>query len=119
MTLPTMTWPMSSGRRPLWATAALPACTARSVADTPLSAPPMVPNAVRLAPTMTISFASLPIVYSVRFDPVGNCQSADLRPAPGDHRVGALLHRSHNDDLAAIQLPAFGHDGVAGPHRLA
>lgn len=54
-----ITWPMltvstCSGFTPADESAALAATVCKSVADTVLNAPPKVPKAVRLAPTMKI-----------------------------------------------------------------
>src|SRR4051794_34433012 len=57
-----ITWPTASAATPDCASAALAAWTASSVAERPLSVPPMVPKAVRLAPTMTSDFESLAIL---------------------------------------------------------
>ena len=55
MTFPKTTLSTSSGFTPAWATAAFAACTARSVAETSLSAPPYVPKGVRFAARNTRS----------------------------------------------------------------
>src|SRR5580765_3422885 len=83
-TLPKTTLSKSSGFRPDWAMAAFAACTPRSVADWSFSAPPKVPNGVRLAARKTIS-VEMGFIVALRsraakhnqFLPAGRLRAAD------------------------------------------
>src|SRR5882762_10228505 len=99
---------MASGAILDCARAALAATTARSLALMPLSAPCMVPNAVRLAPTMTIDLENFAMTLLLLFE---------TRPRAAEHRFVALFHLHAERDAARPDQPSFGDQRIAGPHR--
>src|SRR5580704_1056994 len=135
ITLPMTTCAMLSGATFDWASAAFAAWTPRSVALSDLSAPCMVPNAVRLAATMTIDLESLGVVMRMRVSGevipgnlaprragVKGGRGSERRvarrgPGPADHDLGALLHAHRKRNLSGCDDPPLRHERVPRPDR--
>src|SRR5688572_6039518 len=100
-TLPKTTWSMSSGATRACASAAFAAITARSVAVWSLSAPPRVPNGVRLAPRIQISRArglAMPVQFTLKTK-IRRSALVELRD-DDDREGGAQRHRADDQDPA-------------------
>src|SRR5437870_4896232 len=113
---------MSAGAMRASARAAFAACTARSFAPMPLSAPPIVPNAVRRADRITMSRGNLAMAVGLRVSSGAAGARASrggcLGEIEGDVRKDdfvAFLHAGAREDLLAID-PALGHEGLSRPH---
>src|SRR5579859_6012204 len=104
MTLPTITCPIEPLSAEHCSSAPFAATAARSVALTALSAPDIVPNAVRLAATTTTDLERLPISRRVS---VFDGQRQTLRTRPAGTSSGT-----------AFAQPVLFEGSVAGPLEL-
>src|SRR5690606_36019627 len=112
-TLPTTTCPTSSGATFACSRAALPATTARSVAERSLSVPPKVPKGVRLAARKTISVL---VAYFIGFGPLSKEELPERHRAP--HQRGGGEEEAANRLAAQIRAPrSAGKEALRRVHE--
>src|SRR5438067_13720850 len=92
--LPTMTWSISSGAKPLRSSALLAAMAARSMALTSLKWPLYSAIGVLAPFTMTISFMETPVRNAECRNGL-NHSAFFILPPPGEQHDGGPLHDHH------------------------